>query len=81
MLFLAILKVLNFDFETFEQFFKSQIHQNSKLRVSKIVEKAIYDILVVPKLDGKFPLEVKFSNFHTEGLNFTFCNFLEHSAM
>ena len=52
MLFLANSMVLNFDFIQFEQLFKSQIYQNSKLSVSKI---AINDIFgpfeFVPKCD------------------------------
>ena len=39
MSFLAILEVLNFEFDKFELFFKSQIYQNSNFRVSKIVKK------------------------------------------
>ena len=50
MSFLVILKVLNFDFGQFEQFFKSQIGQNSKFRVSKITKMAIFEIQILPKL-------------------------------
>ena len=48
--FLPILEVLNCDFSKSEQFFKSQIYQNSKFRVSKTVKKAIYAIQILPKL-------------------------------
>ena len=48
--FLAILEVLNFEFGQFEQFFKSQICQNSKFRVSKIVKMAIFEIQILLKL-------------------------------
>ena len=37
--FLAKLEVLNLDSSKFEQFFKSQIYQNSNFRVSKIVKR------------------------------------------
>ena len=48
--FLAILNVLNIDIGNFEQFFKSQIYQNSKLEVSEIVKMAIFVIQVLSKL-------------------------------
>ena len=35
---------------TYEQFFKFQIYQKSKFRVSNIVKKAIFDIQILPKL-------------------------------
>ena len=53
MSFLAILEVLNFEFDKFELFFKSQIYQNSNFRVSKIVRKAIFEIPILPKLSSR----------------------------
>ena len=51
--FLALLEGLNFNFSKFEPFLKSQIYQNSKLRVSEIVIMAIFDIQILPKLSDK----------------------------
>ena len=77
--FLAILEVLNLDIGQFEQFFKSQISQNSKFRVSKIVKKAIIEIQILPKIDfSKIGWQ---SDFHTVGLNFIFSKFLEQSVL
>jgi len=50
MSFLALLEVLNLNFSKFEPFLKSQMYQNSKLRVSKIVKMAIYEIQILSKL-------------------------------
>ena len=50
MLILTISEVLNFDFSQFEQIFKSQIYQNSKLRVSETVKMAIYESQIWSKL-------------------------------
>ena len=41
MLFLPILKGLNFDFSNFEQFSSSKFTKNSKFRVSKIAKNDI----------------------------------------
>ena len=49
MSFLAILEVLNFEFDKFGLFFKSQIYQNSNLRVSEIVKMVIFEIQIFPK--------------------------------
>ena len=49
MSFLALLEVLNFNFSKFEPFLKSQIYQNSKLRISENVQMAMFEILL-PKL-------------------------------
>jgi len=48
--FLALLEVLNFNFDIFEPFLKSKIYQNSKLKVSEIVKMAIFQIQILPKL-------------------------------
>ena len=40
---LVLLEVLNFDVSKFEPFLKSQIYQNSKLRVSEMVEMADFE--------------------------------------
>ena len=43
MLFQTILEVFNFDFSKFDQLmYKSQIYENSKLRMSKIAKNDIY---------------------------------------
>ena len=71
--FLAILEVLNFDFEPF---LNSQIYQNSKLRVSEIVK--MLEIQILPKLISyKINWQI---NSCIVDLNFTFWKFLEHSA-
>ena len=49
MSFLAILEVLNLDFGTFDQFLKSQVNQNSKFWVYKIVKEAIFEIQILTK--------------------------------
>ena len=68
MSFLALLEVLNFDFRKCEPVLKSQMYQNSKLRVSKSVKMTIFDILI-QKLSGKkipeFPNSAKFSTCKT----------------
>ena len=72
--FLAILEVLNFDFEPF---LNSQIYQNSKLRVSEIVK--MLEIQILPKLISyKINWQI---NSCIVDLNFTFWKFLEHSAI
>ena len=47
MSYLALLQLLNFNFQPF---LNSQIYQNSKLRVSEIVKMAILEIQNLPKL-------------------------------
>ena len=79
MSFLTLLEALNFNFSNFEPFPKSQICQNSKLRVSEIVKKAIFEIQILPKL---FSLKIEWQiNSCIVDLNFTFWKFLEHSAV
>ena len=77
---LAILEVLNFDFSSkFEHFFKSQIYHYPNFRVSKIVKKAIFAIQILPNLiSRKIGWPIK---FHNVDLNFTFIEFVEHSAV
>ena len=87
MSFLALLEILNFSFSKFEPFPKSFIYQNSNFRVSKVVKKAIFEIQILQKLIshkigiGWHAMAIKFLNFHTVGLTFTFFKFLEHSAV
>ena len=50
MSFLALLKVLNFNFSKFEPFLKSQIYQNSNLSVYKIDKMAIFETQILPKI-------------------------------
>ena len=71
MSFLALLEVLNFNFSKFEPFLKSQIYQNSRLSVSKIVKMAIFGtIQFLPKLiSRKIEWQIDFCKVE---LNFTF---------
>ena len=50
MSFSAILELLNCDFTQFEQCFNSQIYQNFKLRISKIVKRPFLWFKFLPKL-------------------------------
>ena len=77
MLFLALLEALNFNFSKFEPFLKSQICQNSKLRVSEVVKMAIFEIQILPKLISH-KIEWQKDSCIVD-LNYTFLEFLEHS--
>ena len=78
MSFLVHLEFLNFNFSQFDPFLKSQIDQNSKLRVSVIVKTAISDIQILPKLiSRKTEWQI---NFCIVAQNFTFSKFLEQGA-
>ena len=50
MSFSTILEAINLDVGKFEPFLKSQIYQNSKLRVPEIVKMAIFYIQILLKL-------------------------------
>ena len=73
------LELLNFNFGKSQPFFKSQICQNSKMRVSEIVQMAILEIQILPKiwfhakLSGKQILVLWILTSHFE-------RFMEHSA-
>ena len=78
MSFLALLEVLNFNFRQLKPLLKSQIDQNSKLRVSEMVKMAIFDIQILPKLiSRKTEWQI---NFCIVAQNFTFSKFLEQGA-
>ena len=78
MWFLVILVGINFDFGEFEPFFKSQIYQNLKLRVSEIVKMAIFEIKLLPELILR-KIECQINSWVVD-LNFTFWKFLENRA-
>ena len=75
----GILQLLNFNFGESQPFFKSQICQNSNLRVSEIVQMAIFEIQILPKiwfhakLSDKQILVLWILTSHFE-------RFMEHSA-
>ena len=75
---LAFLEVLNSNFGITEPFLKSEIYQNSKLRVSEIVKIAIFVIQILPKLISH-KIEWQIDSCIVD-LNFTFWKFLEHSG-
>ena len=81
MSFSTILKFWIWIFIKFEQFFMSQIYQNSIFSVSKIVKKTIFEIQILPKLiSRKIRWQLDSWTSTLWGLNFTFSKFLEHSA-
>ena len=80
--FLALLEVLNFNFCKFEPFLKSQIHQNSKLGVSKMAKNDILGPFEFAKIwfHVKSEWQQNYQASTKSSLNFTFWRFLEQSA-